>query len=152
LAACTACEIGTYTASKGAQTCVACPANSNNTMPRSGTRNDCVCSFGYVRSALDFTTPLSECLPCNPNYYCSPFYSTMVPCPAHTHSQALSSLPVHCRCDAGYRCRYVQEVSLRLTFPNTFDFPAQSASIRAALAGAASVPAESVRWTVKQVG
>jgi len=151
VSACTACSIGTYTAGKGAQTCVACPANSNNSAPGSGTRNDCTCSFGYVRSTPDFSLPTSECLPCNPNFYCSPLYSTMVPCPANTRSPALSSRQDQCRCVAGYRCTYTRDASLHVDFPDSLDLPAQAGAIQSTLAAAAGVPASGVTYSAKRI-
>jgi hypothetical protein len=130
---------------------VACPANSNNTALGSGTRNDCTCSFGYVRSTLDFSLPTSECLPCNPNFYCSPIYSTMVPCPANTRSPALSSRQDQCRCVAGYRCTYTRDVSLHVDFPDSLDLPAQAGAIQSTLAAAAGVPASAVTYSSKRI-
>lgn len=138
--ACTACGIGTYSDTVGSSGCTACPANSNTSIQGASQRGSCVCNPSYVGNLANQT---ATCLGCPVNYYCAGLLQNT--CPAHTHSPALSSLQEQCRCDAGYRCTYTRNVTMRFNFALTqSSYLAQQASIQTQLASAASVPVSSV--------
>ncbi len=137
---CIACGAGTYMTEQGGTACTACPASSNTTAAGRSRRGDCICDPGFVGN---LTLLGQTCAICPANSYCAGLLQT--PCPLHTHSPAQSSLQAHCRCDAGYKCRYGRDVQLVLRFsvaPATF--ASQEASIRAQIASLAGVPVSSV--------
>ena len=104
-------------------------------------RGACTCNAGF---AADLSITASLCQPCPANSYCQGL--SQLTCPLHTHSQALSSLQAHCRCDAGYRCTYRRDARLTITFNamSELNFASQADTIRAKLAVAADVPVANV--------
>ncbi len=138
--ACTACDTGTYMTQQGGTGCTGCPSNSNTTSTGTSQRGGCTCDPGFVGNLSVLS---QNCSTCPANSYCVGPYQTS--CPSHTHSPAQSSLPVHCRCDAGYRCSYRRDLGLNIRFNlNLASFTSQSASIRTKLATAADVPVSNV--------
>ena len=86
---------------------------------------------------------------CPADSYCAGLSQT--PCPANTRSPAQSSLPIHCRCVAGYRCSYRRDVSLNVRFNlNAAGFASQAPAIRSSLATAGDVPVSSVALVSSQ--
>ena len=140
LTICTGCSLGSYANIIGLTICTSCPTNSNTSSTNSTQRGDCLCNPGY---AGNLTITTQTCAACPANSYCVGL--NQFACPAHTHSPALSSLQAHCRCDAGYKCRYGRDVRLTLLFNLTATaFASQESSIRAQLAALAGVPVSSV--------
>lgn len=138
--ACAACATGTYMTEQGGTSCTTCPASSNTNSTGKAQRGDCICDPGFVG---DLAVLGQNCTTCPANSYCAGLSQTA--CPAHTHSPAQSSLPIHCRCDAGYRCSYRRDVSLVIRFNmDSVEFAGQSDSIKAKLASTADVPVSNV--------
>ena len=138
--ACTGCSLASYANATGLTICTACPTNSNTSGTSSTQRGNCVCNPGY---AGNLTVSTQTCAACPVNSYCAGL--SQLVCPVHTHSPALSSLQAHCRCDAGYKCRYGRDIRLTLLFNLTATaFASQETAIRAQLAGLAGVPVTSV--------
>ena len=140
--ACTACLAGTYAQSSLAATgCVTCPVNSNTgpTGPYPS-RGSCVCYPGFVGN---LEPQIGTCTICPANSYCAGLFQFT--CPLNTYSLPQSSLQSHCRCNAGYRCRYGRDVQLTLKFNlTTVAFAAQESTLRAQIAAGAGVPVSSV--------
>jgi hypothetical protein len=91
----------------------------------------------------DLSVTINFCIGCPVNSYCAGL--NQFACPANTYSLPLSSLQAHCRCNAGYKCRYGRNVRLTLLFNLTATaFASQEASIRAQLAALAGVPSSNV--------
>jgi hypothetical protein len=138
--ACGTCGVGTYTDIANGGTCMACPANSNTSSQGAFQRGNCTCSPGF---SGDLSVTNSTCSICPANSYCAGLLKFA--CPSNTFSPAQSSLQSHCRCNAGYQCRYGRDVQLVLRFNLTLSaFAAQEATLRAQIAGLAGVPVSSV--------
>jgi hypothetical protein len=86
---------------------------------------------------------IGTCTICPANSYCAGLFQFT--CPLNTYSLPQSSLQSHCRCNAGYRCRYGRDVQLTLKFNlTTVAFAAQESTLRAQIAAGAGVPVSSV--------
>jgi hypothetical protein len=84
-----------------------------------------------------------SCAACPADSYCAGL--SQLACPANTRSPALSSLAIHCRCVAGYRCSYRRDARLDVRFNlDQVSFISQDPAIRTKLAVAADVPTSSV--------
>ena len=141
LTICASCSPGSYSDMARSSACTACPASSNVLSSGASQRGACTCNAGF---AADLSITASLCQPCPANSYCQGL--SQLTCPLHTHSQALSSLQAHCRCDAGYRCTYRRDAKLTITFDamTELGFASQASTIRGKLAVAADVPVASV--------
>ena len=137
---CQQCSAGTYATEQRATACTACPTNSNHGLTGAIQRGSCLCNAGFVG---DLSNVAQTCTICPANSFCAGLSQT--PCPANTRSPAQSSLEVHCRCVAGYRCRYGRDVQLVLRFSlSPSAFTTQESSIRAQIASAAGVSISNV--------
>ena len=137
--ACTSCGLGTF-AAQNASVCTSCPANSNTSITAAPTRGSCLCNPGFVGNLSNLE---QACTICPANSYCVGLFQFA--CPANTYSLPQSSLQSHCRCNAGYKCRYGRNLQLILRFsvpPSTFS--AQESAIRAQIASAAGVSVSNV--------
>lgn len=135
---CTACAVGTYATGMQATTCKNCWAGSNTTSIGGDSLLACLCNPGFV-------SYIYTCDPCPEDFYCLGGTSDPVPCPTNTYSPAQSSLQAHCRCNAGYRCRYGRDVELVMRFNLTLAaFTQQEPAIRARIASLAGVPVNDV--------
>ena len=138
---CVACAVGTYMTEQGGTGCTACPASSTTITTGMAQRGDCICNAGFFGNLTDLS---QNCTACPANSFCAGLSQTA--CPVHTHSPAQSSLPIQCRCDAGYKCSYRRDASVTIRFDgmDTTQFTSQSDSIKAKLASTADVPVGNV--------
>ena len=137
---CVACSPGSYSDMAGSSVCTACPANSVVFSSGASLRGACTCNAGF---SANLAIPVSQCQACPANSYCQGLFQFT--CPLNTYSLPQSSLQSHCRCNAGYRCRYGRDVQLTLKFNlTTVAFAAQESTLRAQIAAGAGVPVSSV--------
>ena len=139
-ATCAACNAGTYATQMQATGCLSCPSNSFTGGAGASQRGDCLCNPGFFGN-LSQSTEL--CSQCPANSYCAGLFRFL--CPINTFSAPQSSLQSHCRCVAGYRCRYGRDVQLVMQFNlTTAAFALQEPAIRSRIAALAGVPVSSV--------
>ena len=137
---CVACQSGTYTTLQGGTICTDCPSSSTTNTTGKSQRGDCLCNAGFVG---DLSILSQSCSTCPGNSYCVGLSQTA--CPSNTRSLAQSSLPVHCRCVAGFRCSYRRNAGLNIRFNLGYaSFLGQSESVKSKLAAAGDVPVSSV--------
>ena len=137
---CEACQSGTYMTQEGGTICTDCPSSSTTNATGKSLRGDCVCNAGFVG---DLAILSQTCSTCPADSYCAGLSQTA--CPTNTRSPAQSSLPVHCRCVAGFKCSYRRDVTVFTRFNmDVPDFNAQASSIRSKLASVADVPVGNV--------
>jgi len=137
---CVACQSGTYMTQEGGTICTDCPPSSTTNNTGKSQRGDCVCNAGFVG---DLSVLSQTCSICPADSYCAGLSQTA--CPSNTRSPAQSSLPVQCRCVAGYKCTYRQDTRLQFRFNlASSQFTSQLDSIKSGIASAAEVPASSV--------
>ena len=139
-ATCAACNAGTYATQMQATGCLSCPSNSFTGGAGASQRGDCLCNPGFFGN-LSRSTEL--CSQCPANSYCAGLFRFL--CPINTFSAPQSSLQSHCRCVAGYRCRYGRDIQLVMQFNlTTAAFALQEPAIRSRIAALAGVPVSSV--------
>jgi len=137
---CEACQSGTYMTQEGGTICTDCPSSSTTNATGKSLRGDCVCNAGFVG---DLAILSQTCSTCPADSYCAGLSQTA--CPTNTRSPAQSSLPVHCRCVAGFKCSYRRDVTVFTRFDmDVPSFNAQASSIRSKLASVADVPVGNV--------